>query len=254
MNSSGFVAGTLVHTDKGLVPIQDTKLGDMVLSASANAIPSSDKKLETAYKPITQVFKSAEKKPLLTPLGHPSILCTANHLFWTKEKGWIRADDLNYQINIYKITPCDGYHYYHNMFEVLEREGNQILDGDAEYNQMFLSETPFEGIVVGFERNSKSDASKERWYNDPYIYDFNKNRYIDSDGPYTIPSNLRVFPCSDKPTEQEILVYVEAFEYVTGYQYYDPYKATVYNIEVEDHDTYFVGKHGVWVHDASLNN
>ena len=28
----GFVAGTLVHTDKGLVPIEQIKVGDMVLS------------------------------------------------------------------------------------------------------------------------------------------------------------------------------------------------------------------------------
>ena len=27
---TGFVAGTLVHTDKGLVPIQDIKVGDMI--------------------------------------------------------------------------------------------------------------------------------------------------------------------------------------------------------------------------------
>ena len=29
---TGFVAGTLVHTDKGLVPIQEIKVGDGVLS------------------------------------------------------------------------------------------------------------------------------------------------------------------------------------------------------------------------------
>lgn len=32
--SSGFVAGTLVHTDKGLIPIQNLKIGDLVLSNS----------------------------------------------------------------------------------------------------------------------------------------------------------------------------------------------------------------------------
>ncbi|MFO1390728.1 MAG: hypothetical protein U1E94_00665 [Agitococcus sp.] len=32
MTISGFVAGTLVHTDKGLVPIEQLKVGDMVLS------------------------------------------------------------------------------------------------------------------------------------------------------------------------------------------------------------------------------
>ena len=32
MNKSGFTAGTLVHTDKGLVPIDQLKIGDKVLS------------------------------------------------------------------------------------------------------------------------------------------------------------------------------------------------------------------------------
>ena len=35
-NESGFVAGTLVHTNKGLVPIQNLKVGDLVLSKHEN--------------------------------------------------------------------------------------------------------------------------------------------------------------------------------------------------------------------------
>ena len=34
---------------------------------------------------------------------------------------------------------------------------------------------------------------------------------------------------------------------------YDPFKATVYNIEVEDYHTYFVGEFGVWVHNANCS-
>ncbi len=32
MDIHGFCVGTLVHTDKGLVPIQDIKIGDIVLT------------------------------------------------------------------------------------------------------------------------------------------------------------------------------------------------------------------------------
>ena len=35
MTNSGFVAGTLIHTDKGLVPIQDIKVGDYFIKACA---------------------------------------------------------------------------------------------------------------------------------------------------------------------------------------------------------------------------
>ncbi len=44
--NSGFVAGTLVHTDKGLVPIQDIKVGDRVLSKDENG------EGETEYKKV----------------------------------------------------------------------------------------------------------------------------------------------------------------------------------------------------------
>lgn len=38
MTISGFVAGTLVHTDKGLVPIEQIKVGDMVLSKHQSGV------------------------------------------------------------------------------------------------------------------------------------------------------------------------------------------------------------------------
>lgn len=37
-------------------------------------------------------------------------------------------------------------------------------------------------------------------------------------------------------------------EYITrGYQ---PKLSTVYNLEIEDYHTYFVGEHGIWVHNT----
>ncbi|MBL0231797.1 MAG: Hint domain-containing protein [Moraxellaceae bacterium] len=55
MTTSGFVAGTLVHTDKGLVPIEQLKVGDMVLSKHESG------EGEQAYKRVVKTFKSAEK-------------------------------------------------------------------------------------------------------------------------------------------------------------------------------------------------
>ncbi len=56
MSYSGFVAGTLVHTDKGLVPIQDIKVGDLILSKSVlSKLESSIGDIE--YKPVISTFK-----------------------------------------------------------------------------------------------------------------------------------------------------------------------------------------------------
>ena len=38
--------------------------------------------------------------------------------------------------------------------------------------------------------------------------------------------------------------------YTRGYQ---PKRCTVYNLEVEDYHTYFVGEHGIWVHNTCKN-
>jgi hypothetical protein len=56
---NGLVAGTLVHTDKGLVPIEQLKVGDMVLSKHESNTG------EQAYKRVVSTFKSATKQPVM---------------------------------------------------------------------------------------------------------------------------------------------------------------------------------------------
>ena len=238
MNNTGFVAGTLVHTDKGLVPIEQLKIGDMVLSALENSIPTPNGNLEAAYKPVTRVFKSSEKQGVIGPLGNPSIICTANHPFWTREKGWIKAEDLDYSTYIYQLTPLfDHPHYSSNSFVLGSMHGE---------NQEFISETPFEGIVIGFENND-SFGWNDRWFNGPYIKDFNNVRH-----EYVRVLSTDSF--DEELTEQEKSIYMEAVNDVIVTGNYFQYETIVYNIEVADYHTYFVGKDGIWVHDASLNN
>jgi hypothetical protein len=120
----GFVAGTLVHTDKGLMPIEQLKVGDMVLSKHESG------EGEVAYKRVLKTFKSPEKHRIMrvgftvpnvrNPTYHDLrmtlsdakiaesirlsdmdekgyqdatfyIYCTENHPFWTKEHGWSAA-------------------------------------------------------------------------------------------------------------------------------------------------------------------
>ena len=62
MATFGFVAGTLVHTDKGLVPIEQIKVGDRVLSKHENGEGG------VAYKRVASTFKSAEKQKIIRVL------------------------------------------------------------------------------------------------------------------------------------------------------------------------------------------
>lgn len=118
MNNTGFVSGTLIHTDKGLVPIQELKGGDMVLSRDEHN-PDG----ELAYKRVLNTFVSPQKQRIVRVaywtvkdevtdarvreiedserFPNPDeltnvfyIYCTENHAFWTKEEGWLSAVDL----------------------------------------------------------------------------------------------------------------------------------------------------------------
>lgn len=149
-NHTGFVAGTLVHTDQGLVPIEQINVGDLVLSK-----PESG---DVAYKRVVRTFKSPEKHRIMRVgfnmpnLTHPSykniaanmteeqvlasvklcensrskydsdpyyVYCTENHPFWTEEQGWVAAhmleegyfDDYTTLVN-HQGIPLNGTYYH----------------------------------------------------------------------------------------------------------------------------------------------
>ncbi|MDV2468720.1 hypothetical protein QR674_06965 [Acinetobacter chinensis] len=113
--NSGFVAGTLVHTDKGLVAIQDIKAGDKVLSKAA------DGSGELVYKVISKTIVTEKVPVFLLQFNHyinpelsaierinlrielddndlpAPLFVTANHPFWTTNQGWLKAEYLTPQ-------------------------------------------------------------------------------------------------------------------------------------------------------------
>ena len=57
MNTHGFCAGTLIHTDQSLVPIQNIKIGDMVLSS-----PELGNGSIREYKRVINTFKAESEE------------------------------------------------------------------------------------------------------------------------------------------------------------------------------------------------
>ncbi|MDN3503494.1 polymorphic toxin-type HINT domain-containing protein [Psychrobacter sp. 5A.1] len=105
MNNKGFVAGTLVHTDKGLVPIQELKIGDKVLSKDESG------KGELVYKPVLRTIKSATKQKIMTSVN--GIYCTENHPFFTHVYGedkprWLAAEFITSNDTVHHIFPEKG--------------------------------------------------------------------------------------------------------------------------------------------------
>lgn len=88
-----FVAGTLVHTNNGLVPIEKLHAGDLVLS-------QPERGGEIDYRPIVRTFVREDKEVYLVQFiaeGDSeivSLVVTSTHPFWVKELGWIGVEYL----------------------------------------------------------------------------------------------------------------------------------------------------------------
>lgn len=91
--SACFVAGTLVHTKERLVPIEQLRVGDWVLS-------QPELRGELVYRQVVQTFAFEDKEVCLleyflySEVTARSVVVTANHPFWVKDVGWTAAGSL----------------------------------------------------------------------------------------------------------------------------------------------------------------
>jgi hypothetical protein len=250
---SGFVAGTLVHTDKGFVPIEQLKVGDWVLSKHESG------QGEQAYKRITKTFKSQEKLPVVVvPFGKSMasydtmhLFCTANHPLWCpKRQQWLAAIDFKYGQQLIDL--------HGQTVDINDDVGYVMATGKAKigichaYYMDHRSNTGY-GKMVDFAANKirfvGGDEPLWGWVSDRY------NWHTDED-TVLLPRYGRI---KDFPQYSLARFYWRAYEdrYCGRHEFVYPgtpnpnfegtFKAYVYNIEVEDFHTYYVGKTGICV-------
>ena len=206
----GFGVGTLVWTDKGQVPIEQLKVGDMVLS-------QDEVTGERAYKPITRTFVH-HNQPIcqlyyetedIEAGGYTNdiVLMTANHPVWwladeeTKKGFWVEAGSL-------------------------EKWDELLLANGARAFAAGWSE------AYRWTKKPKHNWSKDFWFYD--VWDDISVTPLMSEGNYLIREDNRI-PFVEGYAE------ADAAEKI-------PYTTDVYTIEVTDFHTYFIGLFGLLVH------
>jgi hypothetical protein len=221
MTNSGFVSGTLVHTQTGLKPIEQIQVGDFVLSK-----PESGQG-EQAYKRVVNTFKHEDKEVMLVEIQAPDklvrdagspplsawpaelrefLVTTLNHPFWIPGVGWTAAR---------MLYPHDP------VMSQLEFASGEIA-GLSEAGPLY--QTPL--------------APGKVWFIDPDMHELG-----------VIPVDYRYGEIQANTWDGfEPSPDINMGEAGRGYK--GALRQTVYNIEVEDWHTYYVGKHGVLVHDA----
>ena len=214
-----FAAGTLVHTQDGLKPIEDIKVGDMVLSKHESG------EGERAYKRVTKTFVHEDREVLFISVGgmQPSgqryftnVLVTPEHPIWVQGKGWKEASKVK------KTFPP-------TFVEVLSDITPRIVGHTRTYksNREGFAWTPGVDKMEFMGRGIEID-----------IKNFTAGRFTDE----------RYFP----PIGDEAPYYDESVPFNKRMTEPHRCKTTVYNIEVEDFHTYYVTADGIWVHNKNI--
>lgn len=156
-----FVGDTLVKTYNGYKKIKNIKSGDFVYTFN-------EKECFFEYKPVEKRLKKPLKENLIRI---NNIICTENHLFYTKNN-WKKAQDLtvnDYLLNeyfnfikiksitnvkknnedyVYDLTVADNHNYFvngflvHNCHHAVAGQWRQITDANPKAKLLGLSATP----------------------------------------------------------------------------------------------------------------
>ena len=116
-----FVAGTLIATANGWIPIEDIQPGNFVWATN----PETG---ETELKPVVQLFRNETDEWVHVTVNGEEIVCTSEHPFYSPVKGWtaacrLRAGDILVLVNGEYVVVEQVQH------EILENQWCLILLG-----------------------------------------------------------------------------------------------------------------------------
>ena len=219
-NSGGFVAGTLIHTETGLKPIEQIQVGDFVLSKSEIGGQIYKRVLRTfAHEPTRVVnvkyeyYEGEERK-------FAQVTTTLNHPFWVVDKGWTEAKNLEPKWT--KQLACIK---------------KKVELCDARHVTIFYVEPIYISEQLGIGWHCSSPGNIQGF---GYLWDYVNHQKV-AEKVYA-PSKIRF--------DSNGSAYGEERGSNRGHPHTHYLTLPVYNLEVENFHTYFVGEHGVLVHDA----
>lgn len=153
LSSSCFAKGTKVWTLSGVMPIEDVRVGDRVLSQD----PETG---ELAYKPVLETTLRRPTERIRITLPNETILATGGHSFWVSGQGWRMAGELSASAplhsvagavpiaNVETVEPDKAwYDFSHNL--VVADFGTYFVGGPGILVHDYTAEQPTDALVPG---------------------------------------------------------------------------------------------------------
>ena len=132
-----FVAGTMIASSVGLIPIEDIKSGDKVWATN----PEMG---ETALEEVVQTFRNEANELVHVTVNGEEIICTPTHPFYVPVKGWTVACELR---------AGDRLQLVNGEYVVVEQVQHEILESPvtvynfevADFHTYYVGDT---GVLV----------------------------------------------------------------------------------------------------------
>jgi len=245
MNNSGFVAGTLVHTDKGLVPIQDIQVGDMVLSR----LELGGSNAPTEYKRVSRAFLSGkgtiyrivyidnkEKYIDGKNIKARAMFVSENHPIWIEgREEWIAVKDLkDYETVLSSLNSSKDYTVV-SVYPIFEIEASSTYLSEiatslslSKFGHCTQHSIRPDIDTIIFSTPDELQCHRIEDWGDLYDINYETNSIL-----------------------EEIITKLDTLDVHTSNNFFN---AKVYNFEVADNHTYFIGRAGLWVYDTTSLN
>lgn len=251
ITEASFVAGTLVHTSEGLRPIEQITVGDAILSRAENGTG------ETAYKRVLRTFEFDDKEVWYVSWEDSSILPKLREGLTSQQ--FLDAHGQSFVVT----TP-------HQLFWVVDSDEDELqwdessayAQGQAPKLQWVRADHLSAGMtllladgrqvqVAASKRIYKTDQEQHGWVDT--IDDHAKGLMIVMSGAKAEPAApvhaWRFTPDHNLYhglVENPNSAYVNDLDSGSAPESWCLHK--VYKLEIEDFQTYFVDKMGIWVH------
>jgi hypothetical protein len=207
----GFVAGTPVRTDNGLIPIEIMQVGDLVLSRCGKDGQQAYKRVTNVlqHEPqvVIEVYVTTEDKPNAARM---KLVTTKDHPILVEGENWLKAGRLD------------------NHWQSKQRF--MLADGSEGWSRGSTNIYLTEELGVGWRPSHMGDETREG-----FKWDYPNNKFV-------ADKTLALQALRDWREEHDHPMYQVPEEFL--------FELPVYNLEVEDFHTYYVGELGVCVHDS----
>lgn len=266
-----FMKGTLVETEEGWTPIDELKVGDLVMSRPENGIG------EAVPKRVVNTFCYEDKEVVMLKFsqfperngGGATLVATPNHPFCV------------YGVITNLIVEHPEFGKLGAYWKGCDYDSSDMFngpDGWEKYDALWAFEkTPYEMRLYEQPVWKRADQLERGdvvlgLENDYYVVEDYRPLYAyrDTDQAWAQPTNLAYgWKESDLGNSYEMVLTDESLNCPTldwadvpndenllyvdedGQRHYRRYRTTVYNIEVEDYHTYCVDYPGILVHNQN---